>query len=144
MVVSPLDPSKDPDLIPELQTLSDQEFAKAAAKLNSERDVFGFSSILSLNFKILRKLKTEPFLLQIFNYVLSKADQYCKQGSEFKSILTTKNVGLLITERLINLPSEIVPALLSELPADLEWTKKQDDIKDSREFDYQYLLVISK
>ena len=69
---------------------------------------------------------------------------YCKQQTELKQILQTKNVGLLVTERLINLPSEIVPALLSELPDDLEWTKKQDDIKDIREFDYQYLLVISK
>ena len=52
--------------------------------MNAERDVFGFSSILSLNFKMLRKLKPEPFLLQIYNYVLSKAEQYCKSNSEFK------------------------------------------------------------
>lgn len=53
-------------------------------------------------------------------------------------------MGLLLTERFINLPTEIIPQLHSELPDDLQWTKKQDDIKDSREFDYQYLLVISK
>ena len=70
------------------------------------------------------------------NYIFAKADQHCKQSSELKQILITKNVGLLIAERLINLPSEIVPALLSDLPDDLNWTKKQDDIKDSREFDY--------
>ena len=53
-------------------------------------------------------------------------------------------MGLLITERFINLPSEVIPNLHSDLPEDLQWTKKQDDIKDIREFDYQYLLVISK
>lgn len=55
VVVSPLDEAKDPDLIPELQNLSDEEFAKQAIKYNSERDVFGFSTILSLNYKQMRK-----------------------------------------------------------------------------------------
>jgi hypothetical protein len=54
--VSPLDEDKDPDLMPELQNLSDSDFAKAAAKLNGERDVFGFCTILSLNYKHIRKL----------------------------------------------------------------------------------------
>lgn len=86
-MVSPLDAAKDPDQIPELQTLTDAEFAKAAAKLNAERDVFGFSTILSLNFKNLRKTKPDPFLLQIYNYILTKSDQHCKQSSDFKQIL---------------------------------------------------------
>ena len=30
------------------------------------------------------------------------------------------------------------------MEADLEFTKEQDDIKDPKEFDYDYLLVISK
>jgi hypothetical protein len=58
--------------------------------------------------------------------------------------MATSNIGLLVTERLINLPSEIVPALHSELPADLAFTKKCEEIKDPREFDYQYLMFISR
>jgi hypothetical protein len=55
VIVSPLDETKDPDVIPELQKLNDEDFAKAAAKLNAERDVFGFCTILSLNYQKLRK-----------------------------------------------------------------------------------------
>ncbi len=73
---------------------------------------------------------------QITQYCLKKADAYCSQAAAFKSIISTKNVGLLITERFINLPSEVIPNLHSELPEDLLWTKKQEDIKDMREFDY--------
>jgi hypothetical protein len=75
---------------------------------------------------------------------LKKSEQFCKQHSEFKQILLRKNVGLLVTERFINLPGEVIPNLFAELPDDLAFTKKQSDIKDPREFDYQYLLVISK
>lgn len=57
VVVSPLEADKDPDMIEELQLLPEAEFNKAAVKLNAERDVFGFSTILSLNYKQLRKQK---------------------------------------------------------------------------------------
>mmetsp|Transcript_28403 Transcript_28403/g.27355 ORF Transcript_28403/g.27355 Transcript_28403/m.27355 type:complete len:96 (+) Transcript_28403:40-327(+) len=66
------------------------------------------------------------------------------QIQEMDQILTKKNVGLLLNERLINLPLKLVPSLHSSLPEDLKFTKKQDDIQDQREFDYEYLLVISR
>ena len=53
--MSPLEADKDPDQIPEMQILTDIEFDKQAAKLNAERDVFGFSTILSLNYKQIHK-----------------------------------------------------------------------------------------
>jgi hypothetical protein len=61
-----------------------------------------------------------------------------KEGSK------PQNVGLLLNERLINLPYILVPQLHESLPEDLKFTKKQDDIEDPREFDYTYLLVISR
>jgi len=53
-------------------------------------------------------------------------------------------VGLLLNERMINLPYVLVPQLHETLPDDIKFTKKQDDIEDPREFDYQYILVISR
>ena len=104
--------------------------------MNAERDVFGFSTILSLNFKLIHKQKNHEFLQQIYDYVLKKSEQHCKQHQEFKQILSRKNVGILMTERFINLPGEVIPNLFTELPDDLTFTKKQSDIKDPREFDY--------
>lgn len=45
---------------------------------------------------------------------------------------------------MINLPVDIVPSLHTELPDDLEFTKAQDDIDEPKEFNYKYLLVLSK
>ena len=68
----------------------------------------------------------------------AKAEKYCPKGKleELLKILSSKNVGLLMAERVINLPVEIVPALHTELPDDLEFTKAQDDIVDPNEFNY--------
>ena len=51
---------------------------------------------------------------------------------------------MLLNERFVNLPLDVVPEMHRALPDDLKFTKKQDDIKDPREFDYEYLLVISR
>jgi hypothetical protein len=42
------------------------------------------------------------------------------------------------------MPVLLVPQLHQSLPEDLKFTKKQDDIEDPKEFDYEYLLVISR
>lgn len=55
VVVSTLEPEKDPDLIPELQNLSDSQFEKEVVKYNRERDVFAFGTLVSLNYAMLRK-----------------------------------------------------------------------------------------
>lgn len=60
-----------------------------------------------------------------------KAQRYCnaKQIETVESILNKKNVGLYLNERLINLPiMELVPQLHQQIPDDIKFTKKQDDI----------------
>jgi hypothetical protein len=42
------------------------------------------------------------------------------------------------------MPVNYVPLLHTELPEDLAFTKKQDDVKDPREFNYSHFIVISK
>ena len=80
------------------------------------------------------------------SYVESKAMKHASKATleKFNQILSRENVGLLVTQRMINIPSETVPALHSELAADLAFTKKCDEIDDPREFDYSYLLVITR
>jgi len=82
----------------------------------------------------------------IHKYVLAKAELNCKAQhlQLFKETLQKSNVGLLVNERLVNMPANVVPKLHSELPLDLAFTKEQDDITDPKEFDYDYLLVLTK
>jgi protein BCP1 len=142
VVASPLDDAENPELMPELMKLDDDAFEKEALKYNSKRDVFGFSSILSISY--LRK--QHSFLQDIYTYVLAKAEKHCPkaQVSQLTQALNNQNVGLLLVERVINMPPQYVPMLHTELPADLAFTKKEEDIKDPREFNYTHMLVVSK
>ena len=44
----------------------------------------------------------------------------------------------------MNMPPEIAPKLHQQLPDDIDFTKKQDAIKEPKEFDYDYLLIMTK
>lgn len=85
-----------------------------------------------------------PWLQHIYDYVMKQADAHCAEKAKLTSLLNGKNVGLLVNERLINMPPTIVPDLHGQLPDDLEFTKEQDDIEEPAEFDYDYLLVLTK
>lgn len=77
VVGGPLDADKDPELMPEFQSLSDEEFTKRSARFYAERDVFAFSSILSLNWSSLQGLKQPAFLQAISSYTVAKAEEHC-------------------------------------------------------------------
>lgn len=133
----------DPDVDPACQKLSDEEFEKECLKRNATRDVYGVTSILSLTWS----RSKQDFLQSIYDYAINKAAKYLdneKQLNLFKQILNNKNVGLLVNERLINIPDVVVPDLHASMEADLEFTKEQDDIADPKEFNYEYLLAISR
>ena len=125
MVASPLDADKDPDQMPEFADLSDDTFAKRSVKYYAEREVFAFSSILSLTWAKRKGKKAPKFMKQLNEYVMGKAAKYCTKGAlaDFKRILETKNVGLLAAERMLNLPANVVPGMHTELPEDLAFTK---------------------
>jgi len=49
--------ARDPETMPEYRNLSEAEFDKVVLKFNSERDVYGFTSVLSLTREV-KKLKS--------------------------------------------------------------------------------------
>ncbi|CDW91073.1 UNKNOWN [Stylonychia lemnae] len=133
----------NPEDDPQYKHLNDEDFQKVVNKLNTQRDVYGFTTVLSLT----RRKNQHKCFQQIIDYVTEKANKHCndKQKDQLTTILNKKNAGILLNERLINLPfMELVPQLHSSLPEDIKFTKKQDDIEDPREFDYQYLLCITR
>lgn len=115
---------EDPENNPEYADLPDAEFDIIAQKFNAKREVYGFISIASLSWSY----KKLPWLQTIYNYALQKSDKHYTQNptkqEQFKKVLEKKNVGLLISERLMNMPPDIAPKLHMELPEDINFTKK--------------------
>mmetsp|Transcript_36570 Transcript_36570/g.56129 ORF Transcript_36570/g.56129 Transcript_36570/m.56129 type:complete len:165 (+) Transcript_36570:71-565(+) len=132
---------EDPEVDPQYEGLNDEEFDKVVLKMNGKRDIYGFATILSLT----KFQESLPWMKVIFDYSIDKAKTYCPADSKrFSHIFNTLNVGLLVSERLVNMPASVVPHLHGELPEDLEFTKAQDDIEDPKEFEYKYILMLSK
>lgn len=110
-----------------------------------ESDPFAILSVINLNENL-----TKPCIKQLCDYIFKKT----AANSEFNIILkkllskskTTSNtsqkelrVGLIVSERMINMPVEVVPPMYKML---LEEMSKDEDANQRHEFDY--FLVISK
>lgn len=109
-----------------------------------ESDPYALLSIININENL-----TKPSVRGVVDYVLEKT----KSEIEFNMVLsklfnptkTTKGpskdlkVGLILSERMINMPVEVVPPMYKMLAEEME---KAEDAHEKYEFDY--FLIISK
>lgn len=109
-----------------------------------ESDPYALLSVININENL-----SKPSVKGVIDYVLQKT----KSQIEFNMVLnkllnpakTTKDpskdlkVGLIISERMINMPVEVVPPMYKMLAEEME---KAEDAHERYEFDY--FLVISK
>ena len=66
------------------------------------------------------------------NEALAKLDDLM-QGS------TSARIGLILTERLVNIPSEVVPPMYSMLLEEISWA-----IEEKEPYDFTHYLILSK
>lgn len=129
------------DLDEKYAHLNDAEFEKVKIKHNNDRDVYGITTVINFS-----KREKKPFLEEIYSYIMYRARTGLDkdQVKRFINILSTKKIGLFINERYLNLPFNIMPQLLKGLPSDIEFTKKQDDVEDPSDYNFDYFLGIAK
>ncbi|KAL4086642.1 hypothetical protein PRIC1_013704 [Phytophthora ramorum] len=105
--------------------------------VEGEDDVYGFITAMNL-----KSFANETSVQQILQYVAKKcpsADQ-----SKLQQILSIKNVGLVLNERMVNLPYQLVPALHSALHEDIEWAIENEDTEELRNsFKMDYFLILA-
>jgi protein BCP1 len=91
----------------------------------------GFATCLDYN-----EHKDAPSIKQLRNFVISNAGN--SKNKKSLEALFEKNLGLLIHDRIMNLPMEVVPVLYNELVKDMEYAHGL--VKDSWKFE-NYLLI---
>jgi protein BCP1 len=99
--------------------------------------VYGFITALNL-----KSFANETSIQQVVHYVTKKCP--AAELPRLQQILSTKNVGLVLNERMVNLPYQLVPALHSALHEDIEWATQNEDteeLRDSFKMDYFLLLA---
>ncbi|KIW99837.1 uncharacterized protein Z518_10765 [Rhinocladiella mackenziei CBS 650.93] len=102
----------------------------------NETDAYAFLSIVNL-----QEHKDKPGVNKIIQYLHSKSKSKPDLAplAKLLSQPTIPAIGLILTERLINVPSEVVPPMYTMLLEEMEWA-----IEDQEPYDFSHYLILSK
>ncbi|KAJ5356099.1 BCP1 family [Penicillium concentricum] len=101
-----------------------------------ESDPYAFLSILNL-----QEHKDKPVVRDLINYLKTKTASNPSLALAAKLLSQTPipPIGLILTERLINMPSEIVPPMYNMLQEEIAWA-----VEDKEPYTFSHYLVLSK
>ena len=86
-------------------------------------------------------LKDKPVIKDLTSYLRSKASSE-PSLSALKDLLSQDPippVGLILTERLINMPAEVVPPMYNMLMEEMAWA-----LEDKEPYNFTHYLIVSK
>lgn len=102
----------------------------------NESDPYAFLTVLNL-----QEHKDKPVIQQLTSYVQRKASSVPSLAplATLLSQTPVPPVGLVLTERLINMPSEVVPPMYSMLQEEIAWA-----IEEKEPYTFSHYLIVSK
>jgi len=101
-----------------------------------EGDPYAFLSVLNLH-----EHRDKPLVQALTRYLISRS-QSIPALAPLASLLdpsSTSQVGLILTERFINMPTEIVPPMYTMLLEELQWA-----LEEKEPYKFSHYLVLSK
>eukprot|EP01016_Furgasonia_blochmanni_P021840 TRINITY_DN2397_c0_g2_i1.p1 TRINITY_DN2397_c0_g2~~TRINITY_DN2397_c0_g2_i1.p1 ORF type:complete len:333 (+),score=72.94 TRINITY_DN2397_c0_g2_i1:106-1104(+) len=106
-----------------------------------DKNVFAFATILNMN-----RYEKISVMKEIVSFVVGKSKTHNENHEAFIQTLTTSahKIGLLVNERIINLPPKCVPVLHNQVVEDLKWVMEQNDEEERMYFNLDYLLCVTK
>lgn len=101
-----------------------------------ETDAYAFLSVLNL-----QQHADKPFMIKLIQYLKARsaANPNLAQLSALLSQSPTPPIGLILTDRLINCPSEVVPPMYTMLQEEIEWA-----LQEKEPYSFTHYLILSK
>ncbi|KXL50027.1 hypothetical protein M433DRAFT_66622 [Acidomyces richmondensis BFW] len=102
----------------------------------NESDPFAFLTVINLH-----QHQEKPVIQQLIKYLLEKTGEI-NSMKPLRDVLSPKSesqVGLILTERFINMPHQIVPPMYDMILEEIEWANN-----DGEPYDFTHYLIISK
>lgn len=101
-----------------------------------ETDAYAFLSVVNLHAH-----KDKPFIQALLEYLKIKANSNPSLGNlaELLAQPDLPSVGLVLTERLINVPSEVVPPMYTMLLEEIKWA-----LEEREPYQFSHYLILSK
>jgi protein BCP1 len=103
----------------------------------NESDPFAFLTVINLH-----EHASHPAIKPLSTYLLSKSASNPALHTTLKSLLSPDSpaqLGLILTERLINMPVQIVPPMYKMLLEEIEWA-----LQENEPYNFTHFLVLSK
>ena len=119
----------------------------------NESDPYAFLSVLNLQehqvglfpsvyiFTKLTKVQDKPVIKTLTRYLHRKAQSTPSLAplADLLSQSPPPPIGLILTERLINMPSEVVPPMYTMLQEEIAWA-----IEDNEPYNFSHYVILSK
>ncbi|XWS09263.1 hypothetical protein CRYUN_Cryun40dG0070800 [Craigia yunnanensis] len=112
-------------------------------KLEDDEDNGAFSVTTALN---LGRYKDCKCITELKEFLLNICQEKDKIGN-LRSLLVEKaqNVGLLVSQRVVNLPPELLPHLYDALFDEVSWATEDEPTEELRNsFHFKFYIVVSK
>ncbi|CAB4378123.1 uncharacterized protein OCT59_012220 [Rhizophagus irregularis] len=103
----------------------------------TDSDPYALLTVLNMN-----EHKNKECIKQIKNYLIEKTKKLTNLNEKLVELLkdTSKNnIGLILSERLINMPVQIVPPMYKMLQEEIQWA-----IEDNEPYEFEWYLIITK
>lgn len=130
----------------ELADLLISQHEDVGTTIRVDDQIFGLFSYVPLSSNLAKK-KHSSFIDEFYNLIKMK----CNQADEInkKKILEIigdkkLNIGLIISERIVNLPEETVPPALGLATKEINECREVEEKDYDKRFDFDYLILISK
>lgn len=114
-----------------------QPFLGSTVKVEgNESDPYAFLTVLNL-----KEHKDKPVIATLVKYLQEKASTSSKLAPLNELLAQHSNacIGLLLTERLINLPVEVIPPMYKMLLEEIQWATEEKE-----PYEFSHYLVLSK
>ncbi|RMZ82406.1 hypothetical protein DV737_g2043, partial [Chaetothyriales sp. CBS 132003] len=102
----------------------------------NQTDAYAFLSVLNL-----QEHGAKPYVAKLVQYVQAKASATPDLAplAALLSQETVPAVGLVLTERLINVPAEVVPPMYTMLLEEIQWA-----LEENEPYGFSHYLILSK
>ncbi|KAL4283273.1 hypothetical protein GQ457_16G027900 [Hibiscus cannabinus] len=131
------------DLSGFVDLILEQTTVGTVVKLEDDEDNGVFSIITALN---LGRYKDHKCFTELKEFLLNICPEKDKTGN-LRSLLGDKaqDVGLLVSQRVVNLPPELLPHLYDALFDEISWATEDEPTEELRDsFQFKFYVVVSK
>ncbi|KAK9728984.1 Mss4p nuclear export [Basidiobolus ranarum] len=114
-----------------------QPLIGSTIKVDGEGDPYAFMSVLNMHVH-----KDKECMKQIKEYLLAKCKKNHAAFDKLNTILkedSNQHVGLLLTDRLVNMPPQTAPPMYKMLAEEIEWA-----VEDKEPYEFEYYILLSK